>query len=68
MALPTFHTMGILTQLYGPLVNGCAVSLYAPKAPAPPTVPSPQNMLAACKASGVSAISMVPAFIEVSHF
>lgn len=52
-------------QFYCPLSSGYPVALYRPKAPEAPVFPTPQNMLEACKASGVSGIPIVPAFIEV---
>ena len=64
-ALPTFHTMGIYMQLYVPLVSGYPVGLYAPKAPASPVVPTPANILEACRSSGSTGIAIVPAMIEV---
>ncbi|EKM57056.1 uncharacterized protein PHACADRAFT_208208 [Phanerochaete carnosa HHB-10118-sp] len=64
MPLPTFHTFAFMMQLYAPLVNGRPVGLYAPRAPAPPPVPSPKNVLDACRALRCNAIAIVPAFIE----
>lgn len=66
MPLPTFHTFAFMMQLYAPLVNGLPVGLYAPRAPAPPPVPSPKNVIDACRALKCNAIAIVPAFIEVS--
>ncbi|KZT01336.1 uncharacterized protein LAESUDRAFT_485912 [Laetiporus sulphureus 93-53] len=34
-ALPPFHRMGMITQLYAPLVTGQPVSLFAPRTPNP---------------------------------
>ncbi|GJE93359.1 acetyl-CoA synthetase-like protein, partial [Phanerochaete sordida] len=64
MPLPTFHTFAFMMQLYAPLVNGRPVGLYPPRAPAPPPVPSPKNVLDACRALRCNAIAIVPAFIE----
>ena len=52
MPLPTFHAFGIQLQLLSPLMSGFPIGIYTPKAPAPPIVPSPQNILDACKAVG----------------
>lgn len=64
MALPTFHMMAVYIQLYGPLVGGCPVGLFAPKWPASPVVPTPRNTLEACMTVGVNGIPTVPAFVE----
>ncbi|KAF7798255.1 hypothetical protein EIP86_009472 [Pleurotus ostreatoroseus] len=65
MALPTFHSMGILTQLMAPLVSGQPVGVYEPKYPGPPVVPNPQNLLNATRICGCNAVMTVPSFIEV---
>ncbi|KAJ3557049.1 hypothetical protein NM688_g1689 [Phlebia brevispora] len=65
MALPTFHSMGILTQLMAPLIAGEPVGLYEPKSPAPPVVPSPQNLLDALRITGCNAVMTVPSFVEI---
>lgn len=67
MALPTFHTIAIVVQLLVPLATGHAVGLYTPMAPAPPVVPTPANLMEACKITGISAITIVPSIIEVCH-
>ena len=68
MSLPTFHTMGIYTQVYTPLVSGTPVGLYAPQAPASPVVPSPALMLDTCKLLKCTGAVMVPSFMEVSDY
>lgn len=65
MALPTFHSMGILTQVMAPLVSGQPVAVYEPKYPAPPVIPNPQNLLDATRICGCNAVMTVPSFIEV---
>ncbi|CAL1703594.1 unnamed protein product [Somion occarium] len=62
--LPTFHTMGIYVQFYQPLTTGGFVGLYTPQEPAPPVVPTPQNLLNVMKVTGCSEAGVVPAFIE----
>ncbi|THH28492.1 hypothetical protein EUX98_g5704 [Antrodiella citrinella] len=64
-ALPTFHTMGIMMQFYFPLASGRHVGVYAPQAPHPPVVPTPQNILDTCKATDCNAIVIIPSIIEV---
>ena len=66
MPLPTYHTIGIYMQLFAPLVGGYAVCLYYPNAPAPPPVPTPANVLDACRVTGTTGINIVPAFLEAS--
>jgi hypothetical protein len=51
-----------------PLVSGVPVGLYAPKAPNPPVIPNPNNLIDGCKAVGCTGISAVSSFIEVSSF
>lgn len=65
-SLPTFHTMAILMQLYSPLVSGQYNGMYAPQHPAPPVVPSPQNIIEIAKLTKCNMIPMVPSIIEVS--
>lgn len=65
--LPTFHTMGIFIQLYGPLATSEFVALYTPHEPAPPAVPNPQNLLEAIKVTGAMSAAVVPAFLEVGN-
>jgi hypothetical protein len=65
MPLAPYHTTGIYMKLLAPLVGGFYVGLYGPRAPAPPVVPSPANVIAACKATGCNGIAIVPGFLEV---
>lgn len=65
MSLPTFHTMGMYSQVYTPLVSGMAIGVYAPQAPASPIVPSPAVMLETCKLLHCTGAVMVPSFMEV---
>ncbi|KAF7789161.1 hypothetical protein EIP86_000098 [Pleurotus ostreatoroseus] len=65
MALPSFHTFGIYSQIYGPLRGGYPVAMFAPQAPASPVVPNPRNVLEVAKALGCSSLVIVPAFIEI---
>ena len=67
MALPTFHSMGILTQLMAPLISAEPVGVYGPRAPAPPVVPNPQNLLDAIRLCGCNGVMIVPSFVEVCH-
>lgn len=65
MALPAFHTMGILIHVLMGLVTGTAVALYPPRSPAPPVVPSPQNIMEAARLCGCNGCMVVPSQIEV---
>lgn len=67
MALPSFHTMGIFTQLYGPLAGGVAVGVYAPQEPRPPIMPTPNNILETMRITGCDALMSVPSIIEVRY-
>ncbi len=66
MALPTFHSMGVLAQLMAPLISGQTVGLYEPKSPGPPVVPNPKNVLDVARLANCNAIISVPSFIEVN--
>ncbi|PCH33942.1 acetyl-CoA synthetase-like protein [Wolfiporia cocos MD-104 SS10] len=65
-ALPPFHTMGIIMQLYTALVSGQPVTLFAPRGHLGlhPPVPTPENTLEAAKRTNANAIPAVPAFLE----
>ena len=65
MALPSFHTFGIYSQIYGPLRGGYPVAMFAPQAPASPVVPNPRNVLDVAKALSCDSRVIVPALIEV---
>ncbi|KAJ3528253.1 hypothetical protein NM688_g8022 [Phlebia brevispora] len=65
MALPAFHTFGIYTQIYTPLVSGISVALFTPQAPASPVVPNPQVVLEVAKTVGCNILIAVPAFLEI---
>ncbi|EPQ57831.1 acetyl-CoA synthetase-like protein [Gloeophyllum trabeum ATCC 11539] len=64
MMTPTFHTFGLYMQLYSGLVTGFATSVFPPKYPAPPVIPTPENTLAALKATGSNTAIAVPSFFE----
>lgn len=65
MACPTFHAMGIFMQLYSPLATGLPAGLFAPKSPASPIIPTPQNTLQTSIVIGCNGVCVVPAFVEV---
>ncbi|KAH8102917.1 hypothetical protein BXZ70DRAFT_1057354, partial [Cristinia sonorae] len=65
MALPTFHSIGIVGQVLLPMVTGLPVSLFTPQAPAPPALPNPKNMLDTTMLTGANALASVPIFIEL---
>ncbi|KAH8088917.1 hypothetical protein BXZ70DRAFT_954747 [Cristinia sonorae] len=65
MALPTFHSIGIMAQVLLPLVSGLWIALFTPQAPAPPTLPNPVNMIEVAKLAGCTVIGAVPIFIEM---
>lgn len=65
MALPTFHAVSIFMQLYNPLATSQAIALNTPMAPGPPVMPTPDNILEACKATPINAVTAVPVFVEV---
>lgn len=65
MSCLTFHAMGIVMHLYAPLATGVPAGLFAPRAPASPVIPTPQNTLQASRAIGCDGLRVVPAFVEV---
>ncbi|KAH9932151.1 hypothetical protein B0H21DRAFT_699704 [Amylocystis lapponica] len=64
MALPPFHTMGVIFQLLSPLATGQFSAVFAPRAPAPPLVPTPQIILEAARLTRPNAMVGVPTFFE----
>ncbi|KAF9810700.1 hypothetical protein IEO21_06834 [Rhodonia placenta] len=66
VALPPFHTMGMMMQLYQTLVGSQPVALYHPRAHLgmPPTVPTPDNVIDAARRTKCDVVPCVPAFIE----
>ena len=68
MLTPTFHLMGVFSQLYTPITSGEAVALFAPQEPLPPIIPNPQNILEAAQATKCNSLSTVPVFLEVRIF
>ncbi|KAI0079020.1 acetyl-CoA synthetase-like protein, partial [Panus rudis PR-1116 ss-1] len=65
MTLPTFHTMGFYLQVFTPMVSGVPVAIYTPQAPAPPVIPTPQNVFDVAKLTGCTGIPVVPSYLEV---
>lgn len=65
MAPPTFHAMGIVLQLFEPLAASQTVALFTPQAPAPPTIPSAQNVIDVARATGCKILVCAPTFLEV---
>ncbi|EIN05364.1 acetyl-CoA synthetase-like protein [Punctularia strigosozonata HHB-11173 SS5] len=62
MALPSFHTLGVMMQICAPLSSGRPIAVFQPQSP--PTMPNPDNTLKAAKATGTTALPTVPAFLE----
>lgn len=65
MAFPPFHAMGIMWQLFAPLVSGDAVAVFAPQAPNPPIIPNAENMLEVGRITGYDGLVTVPSMLEV---
>ncbi|TFK50162.1 putative aminoadipate reductase [Heliocybe sulcata] len=64
MALPTFHGLGLGFQVWAPLIVGSTATMFPPKEPAFPVIPTPENSIEAMKRTGVNAVMVVPAFLE----
>ncbi|KAJ7870004.1 hypothetical protein B0H13DRAFT_2557202 [Mycena leptocephala] len=60
-AMPMYHGMGIL-QMFWAASSGLVLSAFEPKSP--PTIPTPENLFLAAKATGSDIIFCVPSFIE----
>ena len=65
MSCPAYHAMGIVMQLFCPLITGLPAGLFTPTANTSPTIPTPENTIRASRAIGCDAMRVVPAFIEV---
>ncbi|KAJ7760072.1 putative aminoadipate reductase [Mycena maculata] len=67
-ALPAFHTMGVLNQLFAPLLNGVTACIYAPVSTATahnvPVAPTAENALANARRARATGIVTVPALIS----
>ncbi|KZT27278.1 acetyl-CoA synthetase-like protein, partial [Neolentinus lepideus HHB14362 ss-1] len=63
-AAPTFHMMGMGFQIWAPLIVGSTATMFPPKAPAFPVVPTPDNILEGMRITGVNAVISVPTFVE----
>ncbi|KZT05750.1 putative aminoadipate reductase [Laetiporus sulphureus 93-53] len=66
MALPAFHTLGVIIQLCAPLVSGQYAALFFPRAhrSLPPLVPTPENTVAAARRARIDVLVFVPTFLE----
>ncbi|KAJ7464987.1 hypothetical protein B0H11DRAFT_2050421 [Mycena galericulata] len=60
-SMPMYHGMGIL-QTFWAASAGLVLSAFEPKSP--PTIPTPENLFDAAKATGSDIVFCVPAFIE----
>lgn len=65
MAVPPFHTMGIIGLLSMPFVAGIPVALFEPMYPAPPITPTPVTTLKAMEGTNSLILFLVPVFLEV---
>ncbi|KAJ6553311.1 hypothetical protein B0H19DRAFT_1263705 [Mycena capillaripes] len=60
-SMPMYHGMGIL-QTFWSAACGLVLSAFEPKSP--PTIPTPENLFNAARATGSDIIFCVPSFIE----
>lgn len=69
MHLPSFHNMGIVAQLLGPLVSGSGVALFPPQSihdhSQLPIVPTSDNVVEHSKRNGVTFMASVPSWVEL---
>ena len=66
MAVPTFHSMGILFQVVYPLMSSQPITLFEPQWPAPPVVPNMRNTIEAGRLTGATGVIATPSFLEVN--
>ena len=65
--LPSFHTLGIITQVHGPLFSLVPVGLFPPTATAPhllPVIPTPHNVLDHMVRSRCNGLMTIPSFLQ----
>jgi acyl-coenzyme A synthetase/AMP-(fatty) acid ligase len=69
MHLPSFHTTGIITQLYVPLASVASISVYPPTSftdhTKAPIIPTSDNIVEHSKSTQANAAVVVPTFIEM---
>ena len=69
MHLPSFHTLGIICQLYIPLASVVAISVYPPTSFADhtkaPVIPTSDNIVEHAKNTQANAAVVVPTFLEI---
>jgi hypothetical protein len=65
MAVPPFHTLGVLGLLLMPLSGGMPVALFEPTYPAPPIMPTPTTTLQTARNTNSAILFLVPIFLEV---
>jgi acyl-coenzyme A synthetase/AMP-(fatty) acid ligase len=69
MHLPSFHTTGIITQLYIPLASVSSISVYPPTSftdhTKAPVLPTSDNIIEHSKSTQANAAIVVPTFIEM---
>ena len=64
--VPTFHTIGIVTQVMHPLVSGQPIGVFTPQEPSPPVVSTAAKVLDMYRVANCNVVIGVPAFVEVS--
>ncbi|CCM01374.1 uncharacterized protein FIBRA_03424 [Fibroporia radiculosa] len=66
MMLPSFHMLGVVTQLLFPLATGYPNVLFPPRTHLGelPVIPTPDNTLEAIQKSSFTMLIVVPAFLE----
>lgn len=65
MSLPTFHSMGLILQIFLPLSASHAIATFTPQYPAPPVIASPKSVLAVSKVAQIQGLIAPPSFVEV---
>ncbi|CAL1703617.1 unnamed protein product [Somion occarium] len=64
MISPTFHLMGLYSQLYNPLASSHAIAVFTPQDPLPSPIPNAQNTLEVAQLTKCNTLSVVPSFLE----
>jgi acyl-coenzyme A synthetase/AMP-(fatty) acid ligase len=64
LAAQTFHLTGLCVQFFRPVLCGKVAMMYPPMEPAPPMLPTPDNIIEHAHRTGANSMLAVPSFVE----
>lgn len=64
MASPPFHLLGVVPQVFRPILSGRVALIYPPVEPAPPMFPTGDNLLDHCRRTQANSMLIVPFLLE----